>query len=326
MDRILLTGCAGFIGFHTVIKLAKEGIKVLGIDNLNDHYDARMKYKRLEYLKNNFKNNFEFKKLDIVNKKQLELLIEKEKFSTIINLAARAGVRNSIINPWIYYETNTVGVLNILNALKKYQPETTLIQASTSSVYGDNEVPFRENDRVDHPLSQYAATKKASEEICYTYHYLYNLNILVFRFFTVYGIYGRPDMSIFRFVKWIDEDQELMLYGDGNQERDFTYVEDIACAIFKGINFKGYEIINLGNDNPVKINTVINEIEQHLGKKARIKNLPLHPADIYRTCAKIEKAKKILQWQPETKIDKGVQIIIDWYKKERNWLKNVKVD
>lgn len=326
MNRILVTGSAGFIGFHTVMKLIKEGIDVLGIDDINDHYDPLIKHKRLNYLNKNFKNNFEFKKHDIRRQDQIKLLLKKEKFKAIINLAARAGVRNSLINPKIYYETNTGGVLNILNALKEYQTETTFLQASSSSIYGDNEVPFKEEDKVDHPMSPYAATKKASEEICYTYHYLYKINTLIFRFFTVYGTYGRPDMSYFKFIKCIDESKELILYGDGTQERDFTFVEDIVEALLKGINFKGYEIINLGNDNPIKINTIIQEIENNLGKKAIIKNLPLHPADIFRTCAKIERAKKILNWQPVTNIEQGLKIVVDWYKKEKKWLKKVKTD
>lgn len=326
MNRILITGCAGFIGFHTVMKLIKEGLEVLGIDDINDHYDPLIKHKRLEFLNKNFKNTFEFKKLDIRMENQIASLLKKEKFKAIINLAARAGVRNSLINPNVYYETNTGGVLNILNALKSYQPETIFLQASSSSVYGDNEVPFKEEDKVDHPMSPYAATKKASEEICYTYHYLYKINTLIFRFFTVYGTFGRPDMSYFRFIKWIDESKELILYGDGTQERDFTFVADIVEALFKGINFKGYEIINLGDDNPIKINKIIQEIENNLGKKAIIKNLPLHPADIFRTCAKIEKAKKILNWQPVTNIEDGLRIIVDWYKKEKKWLKKVKID
>ena len=184
-------------------------------------------------------------------------------------------------------------------------------------------MPFDENDKVDFPLSPYAASKKASEEICYTYHYLYGINVLVFRFFTVYGTYGRPDMSVFRFIRWINEGENLILYGDGKQERDFTYVEDIANAIYSGINFTGYEIINLGNDNPVKINFIIKTIEQLLSKKAKIKKLPRHPADILRTCAKIKKAKEILSWNPKTDITKGLKIVVDWYLKEKDWVKDV---
>ncbi len=325
MKEILLTGCAGFIGFHTIIKLIKEGYKVIGIDDMNNHYDPLIKKKRLKYLNESFKDLFEFNKIDIRDKSKVDKLIKRNKFKAIINLAARAGVRGSVLDPWVYFETNTIGVLNILNSMKKYQPDTLLIQASTSSVYGDNSVPFREDDRVDHPLSPYAASKKASEELCYTYHYLSGINVLIFRFFTVYGTYGRPDMCIFRFIKWIDEGSELLLYGDGRQERDFTYVEDIADAIFKGMSFSGYDIINLGNDNPVKINIIINEIENYLNKKAQITSLPRHPADILLTCAKIEKAGKILKWQPSTEINKGLRIVLDWYLKERNWVKNIKV-
>ncbi len=325
MDKILLTGAAGFIGFHTACRFINKGFKVIGIDDMNDHYDPIIKEKRLEYLKKDFQKEFEYKKIDIREKKEVYQLLKDEKYSAVINLAARAGVRESVINPWIYFETNTVGVINILEGIKKYQPETLLIQASTSSVYGENKVPFREDDRVDNPLSPYAASKKASEESCYTYHYLSGINILIFRFFTVYGTFGRPDMSIFRFIKWIDEGEELLLYGDGNQERDFTYVEDITAAIYKGINFKGYEIINLGNDNPVKINTIIKEIEDYFNKKAKIKNDLPHPADIFKTCAKIKKAKKILNWTPVTGIDEGLKKVLEWYRQEKEWASKVKV-
>ena len=325
MKKILLTGTAGFIGFHTACRFIKEGYSVTGLDDMNDHYDPLIKVKRLEYLKANFKKNFEFKKIDIRNKTAVFSLLKKNKYQAIVNLAARAGVRESIINPWIYFETNMIGVLNFLEGIKNYQPDTLLIQASSSSVYGDNEVPFREDDRVDNPLSPYAASKKASEELCYSYHYLYKINTLIFRFFTVYGTFGRPEMSMFRFIKWIDEGAELMLYGDGEQERDFTYVEDIANGIYKGVDYKGYDIINLGNDNPVRINKIISEIEKYFNKKAIIKNHSPHPADIARNCAKIDKAKKILGWSPTIRIEEGLQKVLQWYSEEREWVKKVKV-
>lgn len=324
MEKILITGCAGFIGFHAVQKFAREGFRVLGVDDLNDHYDPLIKRMRLKYLQKNLGSSFIFKRTDIRDKRKVDGLIKKEKFRAVVNLAARAGVRNSVIDPWIYYQTNTIGVINILQALKEHQPSALLVQASTSSVYGDHEVPFREDDRVDHPLSPYAASKKASEEICYTYHYLYGMNVLVFRFFTVYGTFGRPDMCIFRFTKWIDEGKELILFGDGNQERDFTFVEDIVQAIFLALGFKGYDIVNLGNDSPTKINEVIRTIEERFSRKARIKNLPRHSADIMRTCAKIEKARRVLNWEPKTGIAKGLDIVLDWYQKEKSWLRKVR--
>ncbi len=325
MKEVLLTGTAGFIGFHTAIKFIKEGYKVTGVDDINDHYDPMIKEKRLKHLQENYKDFFDFHKIDIRDKSKVDSILKEKKYDAVINLAARAGVRNSVVNPWVYYDTNTIGVLNILNSMKEYQPNALLIQASTSSVYGNNEVPFREDDRVDKPLSPYSASKKAAEEICYTYNYLSGINVLIFRFFTVYGTYGRPDMSIFRFIKWIDEEAELKLYGDGSQERDFTYVEDIANAIYKGLGFKGYDIINLGNDNPTKINTVIQEIEKNLNKKVKITSLDRHPADILYTCAKIEKAKKILNWEPDTKIDQGLKVVIDWYLKEKEWVKDINI-
>jgi len=324
MKKVLITGAAGFIGFHTVKKFIENNYYVVGIDDINNHYDPLIKKKRIEKLKKKYKEKFEFKKINIINKKKIDLLL-KEKYDLIINLAARAGVRNSLKNPWIYYQTNTIGVLNILEAIRDYQPDTLLIQASTSSVYGDNKVPFDENDRVDFPLSPYAASKKASEEICYTYHYLYGINVLAFRFFTVYGTYGRPDMSVFRFVRWIDEGENLILYGDGEQERDFTYVDDIVEAIYKGKNFKGYNIINLGNDRPVKINYIIKNIENLLGKKAKIRRIARHPADILKTWAKIKKAQKILNWTPQIEIEKGIKIVVEWYLNEKDWVRKVKI-
>lgn len=326
MKKILVTGSAGFIGFHTVVRLIKEGYKVMGIDDMNNHYDPLLKQKRLDFLKSHYKDSFQFQKLDIRNKKKIKNLLKKETYHAVINLAARPGVRASIINPWVYFETNTIGVLNLMEGIKTYQPKTLLIQASTSSVYGDNKVPFNEDDRVDHPLSPYASSKKASEELCFTYHYLYNINVMVFRFFTVYGPYGRPDMGVFRFIKWIDQYEELRLYGDGNQKRDFTYVGDITEAIIKALDFKGYQIINLGNDSPVSINKLINQIEKLLDKRAKIKYLPRHPADLLDTCAKIEKAKRILKWYPKIKIDEGIKLVVDWYKNEEKWVKNIRVD
>ncbi|MBN1897589.1 MAG: GDP-mannose 4,6-dehydratase [Spirochaetes bacterium] len=325
MEKVLITGVAGFIGFHAAKKFMDNHVSVIGIDDLNDHYDPRIKNKRLEFLKKNYPQLFTFKKVDITNKKKMESLL-KDKYRAIINLAARAGVRSSLDDPWVYFQVNTMGVLNLLEWIRQYQQTTLLIQATTSSIYGDNRVPFSEDDRVDHPLSPYAASKKASEELCYTYHYLYNINALVFRFFTVYGTFGRPDMSIFRFIRWIDEGEELLLYGDGEQKRDFTFVEDVVDALYKGLDFKGYDVINLGNDNPVKMNYVIKQIEDHLGKKARIDRKPRHPADLTSTCARIEKAMKILNWTPQIKIDEGLKKVIEWYQKEKAWVKKVKIE
>jgi len=324
--NIFLTGAAGFIGFHTADRLLGKGHNLLCIDDLNNHYDPSIKYKRIEFLKQKYKNKFQFERVDIRNKDELEKFFKNFDIEVVINLAARAGVRNSVKNPWIYYETNLTGVLYILELIKKYNPSILLIQASTSSVYGLNKIPFDEEDKVDKPLSPYAASKKASEELCHVYHYLYGINILIFRFFTVYGTYGRPDMSIFRFIRWIDGGEELLLYGDGEQERDFTFVGDIVKAIEKGLTFKGFEIINLGNDNPVKINYVIKTIENLLEKKAKIKYLDRHPADVPRTCAKIDKARRILNWSPQIDIDTGLKIVVEWYKKEKDWVKEVKID
>ncbi len=327
MERILITGVCGFIGYHTAIRFLQEGFNVVGIDNLNSHYDPMLKYKRLEILNNNFKNNFRFFKIDITKKHLVENLFKKEKYKIVVNLAARAGVRNSLIKPLIYYKTNVIGVLNLLESIKKYSPETLFIHSSSSSVYGNNrKVPFSEDNKVDNPISPYAASKKASEELCYTYFYLYNINMLVFRFFTVYGPYGRPDMAYFKFIKLIAENKPIHLYGDGTQKRDFTYVDDIVNGIYKGRNFRGFEIINLGNNTPIKINKLINIIETKLNRKARIINSDLPPEDMKITYANIEKAKKILNWKPEIKIEDGIDITIKWYIKNQNWLEKIKLN
>ena len=274
MKTILLTGCAGFIGSKTTETLLKEGNNVIGLDNLNDYYDVRLKEYRLKDLEKY--PNFKFYQEDIEKIDILEKIFKNNKISAVINLAARAGVRASIENPHIYMTTNANGTLNLLEMMKKYNVKK-MVLASTSSLYADQKMPFNEKLAVNTPISPYAASKKAAEVMAYSYHYLFGLDISVVRYFTVYGPAGRPDMAIFRFIKWIDEATPIQLFGDGSQSRDFTYVGDIANGTIKALKEVGYEIINLGGGrNPITINDLNKLIEKYLGKKAKINYKPFH--------------------------------------------------
>jgi nucleoside-diphosphate-sugar epimerase len=324
MAKILLTGAAGFIGWKTGELLLEEGHQVVGVDNMNDYYDTRLKEWRLNQLKKY--PNFKFYEVDIENLGALDVVFQDNEFDRVINLAARAGVRYSLINPFVYLSTNAEGTLNLLELMKKYNIKKFVL-ASTSSLYAGQPMPFKEDLPVNTPISPYAASKKAAEVMSYTYHYLYDLDVTVVRYFTVYGPAGRPDMSIFRFIKWIDEGTPIELFGDGSQSRDFTYVDDIAKGTIKAA-FKevGYEIINLGGGkNPISLNEIISKIEKYLGKKAKIEYKPFHKADLKETWADITKAEKILGWKPEIDIDEGLKRTIDWYIENRDWLKDIKL-
>ena len=289
---ILVTGVAGFIANKVAEKLLKTKKEVIGIDNINTYYDVKIKHYRLNKLKTY--QNFKFYKIDIENKKSLDKIFKNNKISAVINLAARAGVRYSMENPFVYVSTNTMGTLNLLDLCKEYKIKKFVL-ASTSSLYAGQKMPFIENLAVNTPISPYAASKKGAEAMCYSYHYLYAIDISIVRYFTVYGPAGRPDMSIIRFIKWIDEGTPIELFGDGSQSRDFTYVDDIANGTIKALKKVGFEIINLGGgNNPFSLNYVINLIEQYLGKKAKINKKPFHKADIVSTWADISKANKIL--------------------------------
>ena len=322
--NIILTGCAGFVGSRVARLLLKEDHVVYGIDNLNNAYDARIKDWRLTGLIN--EQNFNFHKLDITNLNDLKNLFSeitsKVSIDAVINLAARAGVRASIDDPGIYFNTNLIGTLNLLEQSKNNNV-SKFVQASTSSVYGDLKIPFSEEQITDFPLSPYAASKKSAENLCYTYHKLYGIDVTVLRYFTVYGPAGRPDMSPFRFIKWIFEDEDIILYGDGNQERDFTYVDDIALGTVLGLKKLGYEIINLGNNDPVCILELLNKIKETIGKDFNIIKKPFHPADVVSTCANIEKAKKILGWSPSIGLDEGIKRTVEWYQINKEWAKNI---
>jgi nucleoside-diphosphate-sugar epimerase len=323
MKTVLLTGAAGFIGWKTAEFLLKEGYKVIGVDNLNNYYDVRLK----EYRKKDLEKyeNFKFYPVDIENLQALEILFNDYKFDVVINLAARAGVRYSMINPYVYMTTNANGTLNLLDLMKKYGVKK-LVLASTSSLYAGQPMPFKEDLPVNTPISPYAASKKAAEVMAYTYHYLYGIDVSVVRYFTVYGPAGRPDMSIFRFIKWIDEGKPIILYGDGSQSRDFTYVDDIASGTILATKEVGYEIINLGGGkNPISLKGVIETIEAHLGKKAVIDYRPFHKADLKETWADITKAKNLLGWEPKVSFEEGIKKTVDWYLENRDWLKDVEV-
>ena len=322
MKTIVVTGCAGFIGWKVSERLLEENINVVGVDNLNDYYDPKLKEWRLSSLNKN--QNFSLKTLDISEYEPLkEIFSEKNKIDAVINLAARAGVRASVEDPWVYLDTNVKGTLNLLECCKEFGVNKFVL-ASTSSLYGLNEMPFRETDRTDSPLAPYSATKKGAEVLCYSYHYLCGLDISIPRYFTVYGPAGRPDMSIFIFIKNIDNGVPVTVFGDGRQQRDFSYIDDIADGTLKCLQPCGYEIYNLGNDNPVELMYVINLIEDILGKKAVIEFLPRHPADVFATWAHIEKSREKLNWQPKTTIEEGLKKTVEWYLENRKFINSLK--
>lgn len=316
MKKVLVTGVAGFIANKTAEFLLKDGVEVVGIDNMNDYYDVRLKEHRLESLISNPK--FTFLKLDIENKKALADLFNSHKFDAVLNLAARAGVRYSMENPDVYMSTNAQGTLNLLNEMKNHGIKK-MVLSSTSSLYAGQPMPFNEDLPVNTPISPYAATKKAAEVMAYSYHFLYKMDISIVRYFTVYGPAGRPDMSIFRFIKWIDEGKPLELFGDGGQSRDFTFVDDIARGTIAALKPVGYEIINLGGgNNPISLNTVIGMIEKMLGKNSVIENKEFHIADIKETWANIAKAERILGWKPEISFEEGIKRSVEWHNKYKH--------
>ncbi|RLG63112.1 nucleotide sugar epimerase [archaeon] len=323
MGSILVTGAAGFIGWKTCEKLLEYGYTVVGIDNLNHHYDVRLKEWRLSQLEK--VANFTFHKLDIEHIEALRLLFQKYKFDAVINLAARAGVRASVEDPHVYFTTNTLGTLNLLELCKEFGIRKFIL-ASTSSLYAGQNMPFKEDLPVNTPISPYAASKKAAEVLSYTYHSLYGIDVSILRYFTVYGPAGRPDMSIFRFIKWIDEGAPLQLFGDGSQSRDFTYIDDIAEGTIKALKNVGYEIINLGGGNePYSLKYIISLIEKFLNKKAKIEYKPFHIADMKASWADISKANKLLGWQPRIGIEDGLRITVEWHVKNRDWLRRVQL-
>ncbi|MDE0582093.1 NAD-dependent epimerase [Planococcus sp. A6] len=329
MGKILITGAAGFIGSTLSKKLVLDGYKVIGIDNLNDYYSVTLKTDRLEQLKN---ENFTFYKADLENNKEITNIFSTEKPDVVVNLAAQAGVRYSLENPRAYIDSNIVGYLNILEACR-HSVVKHLIYASSSSVYGANtSLPFSVHDNIDHPLSLYAATKKANELMAHTYSNLYNIPTTGLRFFTVYGPWGRPDMALFMFTKNILEGKPIDVFNNGEMMRDFTYVDDIVEAISRlidkpakpnpewtgespdpGTSYAPYQIYNIGNNSPVKLLDFIEAIEEKTGKKAIKNYMPLQAGDVPATYANVEDLFRDLDFQPQTNIKDGVGKFVEWY-------------
>jgi len=312
----LVTGSAGFIGFHLAQQLLQENHQVIGVDNLNNYYDPKLKKARLEILKKH--SNFSFYQLDIAEFASFEKVFTENKIDKVCHLAAQAGVRYSLENPHIYEQSNMVGFLNLLELMRKHKVKD-LVYASSSSVYGGiKKVPFIEDMTINQPISLYAATKAANELYAYVYHHLYELNAIGLRFFTVYGPWGRPDMALFLFTKAILENKPIKVFNQGQMKRDFTYVDDIISGIMASldkVSDLGYEIFNLGCADPVNLLDFIKTIEENLGKKAKKEFLPLQPGDVPNTYADISKAQKLLGYQPKIKIKEGVGKFIDWYRK-----------
>lgn len=318
--KVLLTGVAGFIGFHLSQKLFEQGCTVLGIDNLNDYYDVKLKEDRLSIL--NQYENFEFLKFDISSKETLLKVFGEFEPDIVVNLAAQAGVRYSIENPDVYISSNIIGFYNILECCRHYSVKH-LIYASSSSVYGANKkVPFSVDDQVDNPISLYAATKKSNELMAYTYSHLYNIPSTGLRFFTVYGPYGRPDMAYFSFTKKILNDEPIKIFNNGDMYRDFTYIDDIVEGIVRILNCPPkenqdgakYKIYNIGNNKPEKLMYFIETLEKCIGKSA-IKNfLPMQPGDVPRTYADITDLINDFDFKPNTSIQEGLEKFIKWYK------------
>jgi nucleoside-diphosphate-sugar epimerase len=321
MKTILVTGCAGFIGWKVAEKLLAKNNKVIGIDNINDYYDPGLKEWRLKLLKKT--DSFSFIKADISEYQTIKGIFSANGIDAVINLAARAGVRASVSDPWVYLDTNVKGTLNLLECCKDFNTEKFVL-ASTSSLYGLNEMPFKENSSTDSPLAPYSATKKGAEALCYSYHYLYGIDISIPRYFTVYGPAGRPDMSIFIFIKNIYNNIPITIYGDGKQQRDFSYIDDIANGTLRCLQNFGYEIFNLGSDNPVELMYVINLIEKELNKKAVTKFSPRHPADVVATWADIDKSRSKLGWEPKTTIEEGIKKTISWHMENKDFVKSLK--
>jgi len=332
MQKILITGAAGFIGFHlSKYLLETKEYEVIGIDNINNYYSTKLKEDRLEILKKY--ENFEFHKIDLIEKVRIDELFKKEKFDYVVNLAAQAGVRYSITNPYSYVDSNLIGFVNILEACRN-NPVKHLLYASSSSVYGGNKiVPFSTDHNVDHPVSLYAATKKSNELMAHTYSHLYKIPTTGLRFFTVYGPWGRPDMAYFSFTKNIMDGKAIKVFNHGKMERDFTYIDDVVEGIYKLINkipkenkewdeekdsisesFAPYKIYNIGNSSPVQLIEFINILEEKIGKEAKIIYMEMQPGDVLRTYADTSDLEKEINFKPSTKLADGLEKFVEWYK------------
>lgn len=331
MRKILITGAAGFIGFHLCKRLLQKGNSIFGIDNLNDYYDVNLKLARLEVLEG--KQNFRFIKLDIADRESIYELFSNERFDIVINLAAQAGVRYSLVNPYSYIDSNIVGFLNLLEGCR-HNNVKHLVFASSSSVYGANtKMPFSVHHNVDHPVSLYAATKKANELMAHTYSSLYNMPCTGLRFFTVYGPWGRPDMALFLFTKAILEGRPIDVFNYGKMKRDFTYIDDIVTgviAVMENIpvpnlqwssnnpdpssSYAPYKLYNIGNNQPVDLMHFIKVLEESLGKKAEKKLLPIQPGDVPATYADVDDLIRDIGFKPSTSIEVGIKKFVEWFK------------
>ena len=330
--KILVTGVAGFIGFHTCLKLVSQGHEVYGIDNINDYYDPKLKFDRLNELgfnevesklfKNEVKsakfNSLRFSRIDLVDHESIDNLFKQEQFEVVCNLAAQAGVRYSIENPKAYIDSNISGFLNILEGCRNHKVKH-LVYASSSSVYGENKkVPFETTDNVDHPISLYAATKKSNELMAHTYGHLYVFKTTALRFFTVYGPWGRPDMAYYLFADAISNDQPIKVFNNGEMERDFTYIDDIVNGVTKIIEKnidtrEHYKIYNIGNNKTESLQFFIKTIEQAIGKKAIKRMYPMQPGDVPRTFADVDELIKDYKYSPSTDISSGIDSFISWF-------------
>ena len=319
--KVLVTGAAGFIGFHLSQRLLGRGDEVVGIDNLNDYYPVALKRARLAELAP--ESRFRFIPMDIADREALPKLFEAEKFDAVVNLAAQAGVRYSIENPWAYVDSNLVGFVNILECCRHY-PVRHLVYASSSSVYGGNEkTPFSEEDKVDNPVSLYAATKKSNELMASCYCKLYGIRATGLRFFTVYGPWGRPDMSPMLFASAISQGRPIKVFNNGDMMRDFTYIDDIIEGVVRVLDKAPamHEVYNIGGSNPVKLMDFISEIETALGRPAEKIMLPMQPGDVYQTYADTAKLERDMGYKPSVTHHEGIGHFIDWYKSEKNPLR-----
>ncbi|HXF85973.1 MAG TPA: NAD-dependent epimerase/dehydratase family protein [Anaerolineales bacterium] len=320
MSHYLVTGAAGFIGARTAEMLLEQGHTVTGVDNLNDAYDVRMKEYRLRKLQ--AMNGFTFHKLDISDKSIIEAF-KDQKFDGIINLAARAGVRYSVEDPWVFVQSNVIGTLNMLELCKR-TGTPKFIFASTSSIYGGNPpYPTPETASSSEPLQPYAASKKGAEAMCHAYHHLYGIDVTILRYFTVYGPAGRPDLALFRFVQWISEERPVRVNGNGEQSRGFTYIDDIARGTILALKPLGYEIINIGGHEVITINNLIKLLEEVIGKKAHVQYGPPNPADMFTNWADVTKAGQLLGWEPQFNMRAGVEKLVEWYNAEREWAREI---
>ncbi|MBS9768192.1 MAG: SDR family NAD(P)-dependent oxidoreductase [Flavobacteriaceae bacterium] len=317
MKRILLTGCAGFIGSHIAEALLNKGYVVVGIDNFCDYYNPEIKWDNIANAQEN--PNFILLKIDIRNKEEVQQAFQKYTLDAVVHLAGMAGVRPSIEQVELYSEVNIMGTLNLLEAMKQHQVKKYIF-ASSSSVYGNTKkVPFAETDNVDNAISPYAGTKKAGEILAYTYHHLYNMDMALLRFFTVYGERQRPDLAIHKFTKLISNEQPIPFYGDGTSLRDYTYISDIVDGVLRSLEYveknKGvYEILNLGAGRTISLQEMVETIEKALGKKAIIDRKPMQNGDVVQTFADITKAKTLVGYNPKTSFEEGIQRFVKWYK------------